>query len=174
MNVIPLPETADDAGAVRSDAALLAAFKQAMRHHAAGVCIISVGAGEAVNGMAATAVTSFSMHPPSMLACVNEAASAAASLREGAPFGITLLGSEDQAVAAAFSHKPSGRIRYADPRWRLRTGTLPVLEGGPANIACVVERWLSYGSHRAVIGRVVDVELGVAGASLIYCDGTYQ
>ena len=34
-----------------------------MRRHAAGVCVITLGTGEEVNGMAATAVTSFSMDP---------------------------------------------------------------------------------------------------------------
>ena len=149
------------------------AFRTAMRRHAAGVCIISVGAGEAVNGMAVTAATSFSMDPPSMLVCVNENASLAQALREGDAFGLTLLGGGHEAIAAAFSRKPSGRPRFDHGRWRLEAGALPWLEDAPGNLACVVVRTLSYGTHRAIIGRVDGVHLGESSSSLIYRDGAY-
>ena len=149
------------------------AFRTAMRRHAASVCIVSVGTGEAVNGMAVTAATSFSMDPPSMLVCVNEDASIAQELQEGVAFGLTLLGPGHEAVAAAFSRKPSGRPRFDHGRWRLEADALPWLEGAPANLACVAVSALSYGTHRALIGRVDGVHLGQANASLIYRDGAY-
>ena len=144
-----------------------------MRRHAAGVCIVSIGEGEAVNGMAVTAATSFSMEPPSMLVCINEGASIAGELVEGAAFGLTVLGCGHEAVAAAFSRKPSGRPRFDQGAWRLEAGALPWLHDAPANLACVVVRTLAYRTHRAVIGRVDGVHLGEASASLIYRDGVY-
>ena len=95
-----------------------------MRRHAAGVCIVSVGTGEAVNGMAVTAATSFSMEPPSMLVCINETASIADDLREGVAFALTLLGCGHETVATAFSTKPIGRPRFDHGRWRLTEGAL--------------------------------------------------
>ncbi len=144
-----------------------------MRRHAASVCIVSVGAGEAVNGMAVTSATSFSMDPPSMLVCINESASIAQDLTEGVAFGLTLLGRGQEAIAAAFSRKPSGRSRFDNGRWRLRTGELPWLQDAPANLACTAVRTVSYGTHRAVIGRVESVHLADAFASLVYLDGVY-
>ena len=149
------------------------AFRSAMRRHTAGVCIISVGAGEVINGMAVTAATSFSMAPPSMLVCINESASIAQDLTEGAAFGLTLLGRGHDAVADAFSRKPSGRRRFDHGRWQLEANGLPWLEDAPANLACTAVRTLSYGTHRAIIGIVDNVHLTDACDSLVYRDGAY-
>ena len=144
-----------------------------MRRHAAGVCIVTVGSGEVVNGMAVTAATSFSMDPPSMLVCINEGASIAEALREGVPFGLTLLSRGHEPVAAAFSRKPSGRARFDHGLWRLEADALPWLEDAPADLGCTAVRTLSYGTHRAVIGRVDKVHLALANPSLVYLDGVY-
>ena len=108
-----------------------------------------------------------------MLVCVNESASIAQDLEEGVAFGLTLLGRGQEAVAAAFSRKPSGRPRFDHGRWRFEAGALPWLEDAPANLACVAVRTLSYGTHRAVIGRVDSAHLGEVSPSLIYRDGVY-
>ena len=149
------------------------AFRRAMRLHAASVCILTVGSGEDVNGMAATAVTSFSMSPPALLACVNKTASIASLLSIGFPFGVTLLGRSHQDVAATFSRKPIGSPRFSDMRWVLAEGRLPTLKDAVANLACVVERSWCYGTHNAVVGRVTDVVIGTQGEGLIYRDGVY-
>lgn len=148
-------------------------FRQAMRRHVAGVCVLSAGADGRLNGMAITAATSFSMDPPSVLVCVNEMASLAPQLIEGARFGLTVLGREHEAVAAAFGRKPSGRARFSHPDWRTPVGGTPWLQGAPANLSCVVERRLTYGSHTAIVGRVLDVRLGPDSPSLVFRDGAY-
>lgn len=144
-----------------------------MRLHAASVCIISVGEGEAVNGMAATAVCSFSMEPPSLLICVNKSASISGELSTGTLFGVTLLGRQHERIAAAFSRKPSGRLRYKHGNWRLESGAPPWLADAPANLSCTLERSLTFGTHHALIGRVVQVRIGPAVSGLIYRDGKY-
>ena len=151
----------------------LEGFRTAMRRHAAGVCIISIGEGDQVNGMAVTSATSFSFDPPSVLVCVNERASIATWLREECEFGLTVLGGRHEAVAAAFSRKPSGRPRFDHGAWRLEPGEAPWLEDAPANLACVVECTLVYATHMAVIGRVRAARLGPDGPSLVYRDGRY-
>ena len=144
-----------------------------MRLHAAGVCIISSGDGEAVNGMTSTTVTSFSMNPPSLLICVNESASIAQELSKGKLFGITILGRHHAAVAAAFSRKPSGRPRFDHGTWKFEESSVPWLEDAPVNLSCILEHSLTYGTHRALIGRVVDVRIGPFAPSLVYRDGAY-
>ncbi len=151
----------------------VSAFKAAMRRHAAGVCILSTGTGDAVNGMAVTAATSFSAEPPAMLVCVNQSASICAQLSLGTCFCLTLLGTQHAAVAQAFSRKPAGRPRFDHGGWLLEPGHLPVLPDAPANVACRVERVLAYGSHFAFVGLVEQLRLGPDTASLVYRDGTY-
>ena len=156
-----------------ADAALSLDFRNSMRRHASGVCIVTAGQGEAVNGMAVTAASSFSMDPPSVLVCLNQSASIFSQLGEGASFGLTLLHRGHEAVTAAFSRKPSGRARFDHGPWRLEPGQPPWLEDAPANLGCVVEGTFSYGTHTAVIGRVRQVRLGPDAPSLTYRDGRY-
>jgi flavin reductase len=149
------------------------AFKLAMRWHAANVCIVSAGEDETVNGMAITAATSFSMDPPSVMLCLNEAASLTADLALESRFGLAILGRGHEPVAAAFSRKPSGPSRFAHGDWTHGAGLPPRLADAVANLSCTVVRRMSYGSHVAIIGRVEDVHLGPEGPSLIYRAGQY-
>ena len=148
-------------------------FKLAMRRHAAGVCIISTGTGQDVNGMAVTAATSFSADPPAMLVCVNQAASIRSALVRGTQFCLTILGQHQAGIAHAFSRKPSGRARFEHGAWSLRPQRLPWLQNAPANLLCRIEELLEFGSHAAFVGLVQNVKLGPDVASLVYRDGTY-
>ena len=153
--------------------ALAAAFRTAMRRHVAGVCVLSAGAGERVNGMVVTAATSFSLEPPSVLVCVNASASISADLAMGSRFGLTLLGAAHEGVAAAFARTPPGPARFVADGWSLASDGPPRLEGAPAQLLCRVVRELAYGSHRALVGEVEQVMLGPDGGSLLYRDGAY-
>ena len=150
-----------------------AAIKEAMRRHAAGVCILTVGEGEAVNGMAATAVTSFSMDPPSLLACVNREASIAHVLRPGARLGVSVLGRRHEEVVARFSRKPTGCARFDDEHWRFVEEGQPWLADAVANLSCEVQVGVGYATHLALIAIVTRARLGPEGPSLIYRDGLF-
>ena len=144
-----------------------------MRRHAASVCIVSAGSDDLANGMAVTAASSFSFEPPSVLVCVNCAASLAPLLSESTTFTLTVLGRQHEAVATAFSRKPSGAARFQTGAWTFERWGAPCLEDAPANLLCVVERRTEYGSHAALIGRVISARLGLETASLVYRDGRY-
>lgn len=162
-----------DGWAERQAMAPVHIFKEAMRRHAAGVCIITIGEGEAVNGMAATAVTSFSMDPPALLVCVNTEASIAQALKPGARFGVTVLGRRHEDVVSIFSKKPSGRARFADDRWRFETQECPWLEDAVANLVCEVKVTVTYATHQAVVGAVLGGRIGPDSPSLVYRDGCF-
>ena len=163
--------TAPRDGATGGPPDLAAELRAAMRRHAAGVCILTTGAGEAVNGMAVTAVSSFSLDPPSMLVCVNRSASVVRDVEVGGRFGLSLLARGDERLVEHFAGRPSGRERFCDPSWRLNAGELPRLEGAPANLGCRLERTLAYGTHLAWIGLLEQVRLGPDAPSLVYRDG---
>lgn len=123
--------------------------------------------------MAVTALASFSMDPQSLLVCVNKAASILPALSQGARFAVTLLGCGHTDVVKAFFRKPGGRPRFEHPGWRLQPGELPILEDAVANLACMVEATLAYGTHRVIIGRVLASVTGPAVPSLIYHDSDF-
>lgn len=85
------------------------ALKQAMRRLASSVTIISANEDGAVYGLAATAVTSLALDPPSLIICVNRQATIYEPLLRSGAFCANLLRPEHQALSAAFTGKKAGR-----------------------------------------------------------------
>ena len=155
------------------DSKVEADFRQAMRRHAAGVCVLSSGEGEAITGMVVTAVTSFSMDPPSLLVCVNDGASVAPLIRQSRRFAVSLLGPDHADVVETFCRAPSGPERFAKGDWRRDEADAPWLADAVAHITCEVVAETSFGTHTALVGRVRAVRLGPASSSLVFRDGVY-
>lgn len=148
-------------------------FRQAMRLHVAGVCVITAGRGEAVNGMVATAVTSFSLDPPSILVCINYNASIAEQIMADRRFGVTLLGAHHADAANSMSRQQSGRERFDCGGWRFSTNAPPVLDDASANLVCATVASLGFATHHALVGKIEAVTVQPAVPTLLYGNGTY-
>jgi flavin reductase len=132
--------------------ALASDFKGAMRALTSAVSIISTSRSGRRFGMTATAVTSVSMAPPSLLVCINQAASLHAPPQTfGSPVG----------------------DRFAHGAWLRDDREMPYLADAQANIFCDVDDIHAYGSHTVVIGRVYDVGVHAPVHPLLYQDGRY-
>ena len=149
-------------------------FKSAMRCLAATVCVVSITDTDGWNGMTATAVTSVSMDPPSMLVCVNNAASLHRPLTAGGRFCVNILKSSQVPLAAAFStSKLKGADRFANGAWEADTSGLPFLTDAQANLFCTIDTAIPYGTHTIFVGKVDAVRVSERVAPLLYQDGQY-
>ena len=63
------------------------------------------------------------------------------------------------------------RFRIGD--WQEGPGGVPLLAGAQANLSCVIDAMLAYGTHSIVIARVLSAEVSEDVAPLIYQDGGY-
>jgi flavin reductase len=151
-------------------------LRQAMRRMAGTVCVIATGRVGNRCGLTATSVTSLSLEPPSMLVCLNRATSTYAAIVEEQCFSINVLGAHQADLARVFSSIEVAREnRFASGTWRQSSHGIPQLESANASMLCNVERMLEYGSHAAIIGRVIDISLHAgASAPLLYSDGDYR
>jgi flavin reductase (DIM6/NTAB) family NADH-FMN oxidoreductase RutF len=149
-------------------------LKQAMRRMAASVSIVSTtdrdGRGYA---MTATAITSVSLDPPSLLVCVNERAGIYAAMEQGRPFCINILNETQRELAELCSRGPQTRDRFAVGEWAADTAGTPYLPHAQANIFCINDKSLCYASHTIFIGRVESVTTHGKVSPLIYLDGNY-
>jgi flavin reductase (DIM6/NTAB) family NADH-FMN oxidoreductase RutF len=157
----------------QSDTSTVAAeFKRAMRRLASTVTIISTSD---VNGnrygMTATAVTSVSMDPPSLLICVNTNASIHAPLTGRGAFCVNVLMTEHEDLVGAFSGKLTGAERFAVGNWSEDNRGIPYLEGAQCNLVCDIETVLPFGTHSIIVGNVVAARVAEGIAPLIYADG---
>jgi flavin reductase (DIM6/NTAB) family NADH-FMN oxidoreductase RutF len=149
------------------------AFRQAMR---ALPSAVANGSDGAPIGLTATAVTSLSADPPSLLVCVNRSASIAAALVTGAGFSVNLLSVSQQEVAEAFGGQrvAKGVGRFAFGGWFRNERDVPLLAGANVSFECVVATVTDWATHHVVIGEIVDVHFAhPQGPALIYHEGQY-
>jgi flavin reductase len=149
-------------------------FKLGMRQIASSVAIVTSRAGSMRNGLTATAVCSVSAEPPTMLACVNRNASAAALIASSGSFAINFLAEEQHNIARLFSKsKLHPDERFAEGRWKSIVTGAPILEGAAANFDCQVEECVVAGSHHIYFGRVVAVA-SIDTDTLLYRNGLFR
>ena len=149
-------------------------LRDAMRQAAGGVSVVTAGIGADRAGLTVVSATSLSVDPPTMIVCVNRAASALPVIRRYRHFCVNILTVDQQAVAERFSGRGGvyGEGRYAGATWsQLETGAL-ALDGALASIDCVVDEMIERHSHAILIGSVSAIRLG-HGRPLIYSQGGY-
>lgn len=148
-------------------------FRQAMRNFAASVTIVTTEVAGVRFGMTATAVTSVSMAPPAMLACVNQGASFHRRIIEKNAFCVNLLGPSHIDECRAFGGGLSPEDRFSAGEWKNGPHSLPFLSDAEAAIFCSVDRAIDHGTHTIFIGEVEHVLVKDNGSPLIYLDGGF-
>ena len=156
----------------------LAPFKPGMRSLFSAVTVVAAQGHEGMAaGLTATAVCSLSVEPPSLLVCVNRAASFAPALKQDVEFSLNVLADDQTDVAKAFGGQAGvrGSNRFTFGQWVRSDHDVPLLVGARVSFECVVAQVMDWSSHHIVIGRVVDVHLGPEGSrALVYGDGQYK
>lgn len=155
------------------EAALADGFKQAMRRLAATVTVISTGNGNDRAGMTATAVTSVSTEPATLLVCVNQSAAMHAHLDVGSKMCVNLLRHVHADVSRAFAGQRDAIERFSVGEWASDEDGIPYLKDAQANLFCEVKLAVPYATHTIFIGEVIHVLLHDMVKPLIYQDGDY-
>jgi flavin reductase ActVB len=126
-------------------------FREAMTRLASGVAVITARRPDGLPcGIAATSLTSYSAHPPSLLVCVWHASRCHAPIAACDHFGVHLLRSNEIEVAHAFADRESPD-KFAGLEWRW-DGDVPELTGTLAYLRCRrAENFVRY-DHTIVIG----------------------
>ena len=141
-------------------------FREAMAHLASGVAVITARRPDGPPcGIAATALVSFSAHPPSLLVSVWHGSRCHDALAECERFGVHLLRSDQLELAHRFADRESPD-KFAGLGWDWDED-VPQLQGVLAYLRCRrAENFVRY-DHTALIG---DVETGrlEAGEPLVY------
>lgn len=150
---------------------LLDAFRSAMRHVAATVYAVTTGHGGVRSGILATAVSSLSFDPPSLLVCVNRSASLHAPLATADMFCVNVLGLGNRDVAEHFM-LPGGSNRFAVGAWEEMHG-VPVLTTAQSSLVCRRVHCHDFGTHSIFIGELVAAKHREDATPLTYYDRQY-
>jgi flavin reductase (DIM6/NTAB) family NADH-FMN oxidoreductase RutF len=148
------------------DVELTELFREAMAHLASGVAVITARRPEALPcGIAATSLTSYSGHPPSLLVSVWHGSRCHPALAACERFGVHLLRSHQIELAHAFADA-SAVDKFGGLDWSW-DGDVPELADTLAYLRCRrAENFVHY-DHTILIG---DVEGGrvAQGEPLVY------
>ena len=148
-------------------------FRLGMRSLAGAVSVITTSHTGHRYGMTATAVTSVSAEPPTLLVIINRKATTHGAISKSGAFCVNVLRSEHVELSRAFSGAQSGEGRFKPELWtRLATGA-PVLTDALISFDCRVEKELAHGTHTLFFGQVESILAGKKGRSLLYADGQY-
>jgi len=154
----------------------IAEFKQAMRHLAGAVAVVTTGGCAERTGFTATSVSSFAADPPSVIVCLNRASSSWPVVTGHAGFCVNLLAHDQSQIADRFAGRLGlrGSARYEGEQWLEQpSGSLGLVDA-LATIDCELEEAIERHSHAILIGRVTRVALRAQAEPLLYWHGAYR
>jgi flavin reductase (DIM6/NTAB) family NADH-FMN oxidoreductase RutF len=157
---------------VEDDPKLTDDFRQAMRRVASTVNVISICTDGVPMGITATAVSSISMDPPSLLICINRAASVHARMGGSSHFRVNVLHRDQQEIARIFADRNQHALRFG-PGWTEDCVLPPRLVDAQASILCRRIDHHQFGTHSIFIGVVEDVAVREDVHPLVYLNGRY-
>ena len=151
-------------------------FRLAMREFASGVAIVTCANGKERAGCTATALTSFSLSPPSLVVCLERSSLTLSALRQAGAFAVNILAAQHGALAARFAGRDGveGEARFEEGDWfSLKTGA-PVLADALASLDCRVEEIFERHTHAIVIGAVQAVRVGSERSGLLHWRSRFE
>ncbi len=130
-------------------------FKEAMASLASGVAVVTgVDPQSGPCGMTVTSIASYSIHPPSVIVCVDESTRSYRGLTAGDHFAVNLLNQDQASVARLFASRIDDKFQQcetiAGPHGLL------LIADSLATLICRRSFVAKHGDHAIVIGTVVD------------------
>ncbi len=155
-----------------TDPQLLDGFKQAMRRVASTVNVITICVRGEPMGITATAMSSLSVDPPSLLVCINRTASMHASIADVTHFGVNVLHTDQAHLAQMFADRAKQELRFASG-WQLDCERPPRLADAQASLLCRRIDHHQFGTHSIFIGVVENERVRGEVDPLLYLNGQY-
>lgn len=150
-------------------------YRALMRHQAGAVTVVATDHDGVRGGLTATAFSSLSDSPPTILVCIHRTAGAHDLIVTARKFTVSILAADQQDVAERFSGASGvrGAARFEGSDWsRLETGA-PALDGALANLDCRLIEHHRFTTHSIFIGNVVAGRVSAEAEPLLYFRGDY-
>lgn len=147
-------------------------FRAALSAYATGVTVVTAVGSDGPSGATANAVSSLSLDPPMMLACLDRGSRTLASVRAQGRFGVNALAAGQEELARRFSGKDPEAAKWEGVEWSERL-ELPRLPGALMWVACELRDLIDGGDHLILTGNVLEVE-SRDGQPLLFHRGAYR
>jgi len=148
-----------------------AEFRAAMGLLPAGVTVVTAPGPGGPAGATASAVTSLSLEPMLMLACLDRGSRTLLAVQAANRFAVNVLGAGQEEVARAFSSKAPVADKWDGIEWSERAGA-PAIDGAIVWVVCELHDVIAGGDHVIVTGAVEDLD-APGGEPLLHYRGEY-
>ena len=138
------------------------------------VGVLTTRSGHAVHATTVSSITSISLRPPLVSACLANDSRALELVRSADTFVLSVLASDQQHLADRFASKdrPTGTAQFADvPHHSGDFG--PVIEQTVASLSCRLHATHPCGDHHIVVGEVASAEGSLNKHALMRHAGAY-
>jgi flavin reductase (DIM6/NTAB) family NADH-FMN oxidoreductase RutF len=147
-------------------------FRRALSAYATGVAVVTSIGPEGPSGATANAVTSLSLDPPMMLACLDRGSRTLTSVRAQGRFGVNALAAGEAELARRFSAKDPAPEKWSGVEWS-ESEHLPRLEGALVWVACELRDLIDGGDHLILTGNAIEAD-SREGQPLLFHRGGYR
>jgi flavin reductase (DIM6/NTAB) family NADH-FMN oxidoreductase RutF len=147
-------------------------FRAALGAYPTGVTVVTAIGPNGPSGATANAVTSLSLEPPMMLACLDRGSRTLTSVRAQGRFGVNALAAGQEGLARRFSGKDPEPEQWDAVEWS-ESDALPRLAGALMWVACELRDLIDGGDHLILTGRVLAAD-SVEGQPLLFHHGAYR
>ena len=147
-------------------------FRAALGAYATGVTVVTAVGENGPSGATANAVTSLSLDPPMMLACLDRGSRTLTSVRAQGRFGVNALTAGQEELARRFAGKDDEAEKWSGVEWS-ESDELPRLPGALLWVACELRDLIDGGDHLILTGNVIAAE-SREGQPLLFHRGDYR
>ncbi len=151
-------------------------FREAMSQLGAAVHVVTTAGPAGTAGFTATAVSSVSDQPATLLVCINRRSQIAPILNENRVLCVNTLRAGTDSVADLFAGRTKVPMaeRFNAGSWtELSTGA-PAMTDAVVAFDCRVIEIKAVATHNVVFAGVVAVRLGKPGPALVYHERAYK
>lgn len=149
-----------------------ARFRAAMGALPTGVTVVSAAGPDGPAGATANAVSSLSIEPMLMLACLDRGSRTLLAVQAANRFGINVLRAGQEPIARAFATKAPVADKWEGIAWSERDG-IPAIDDALVFVACDLRDVIAGGDHVIVTGEVCDLAT-TKGDPLVFHRGEYR
>jgi flavin reductase (DIM6/NTAB) family NADH-FMN oxidoreductase RutF len=147
-------------------------FRAAMGMLPTGVTVVAAAGPAGPAGATANAVSSLSIEPMLMLACLDRGSRTLLAVQAANRFGVSVLHAGQEPIARAFATKAPPADKWRGVGWSERDG-VPAIDDALVFVACELHDVIAGGDHVIVTGEVTALETA-EGEPLVFHAGGYR
>jgi 3-hydroxy-9,10-secoandrosta-1,3,5(10)-triene-9,17-dione monooxygenase reductase component len=149
-------------------------LRDAMRRHAAGVCVVTAVVEGVRYGATVASLVSLSLEPALVGISIGRQSSFHEPLRDAGRFGVSLLAGDQAQLAKHFGRSGVPPVAQWVAIDLHADEPEPLLAGALAWLTCAIRAEHAAGDHTVFVADVTAIELGREEASLVYLRHGYE